>query len=483
MKLNQDLDSMPKDQTYSVFLDSDSSASSNGQFFVPTRSRLIGLAPKGLGTPQVESLFSYLLRLAEAHAVRFVDLIQHVIGPMVYGEHVRKLRFRMCERYRRGISVEEIAAIEELTRLSGLRVLTLGPVKNLQCVHVDYAKKRSWCPICIAEDPEPYERLIWQVKGVTHCPEHGILLENTCVHCGSFQDYSRTRVHLRKCDKCGGDRISQTASSEEPDEAGIWRSQESARFLAWAAAYRPGPKSPFDNFRANIRTFSKIAGGWSPLGRVMGVPSTCFITWKKGLGTPELEKVLSLAWCASVSAADCFARELDAPEVRIREFHPSIRKPRAYKKRRSMPDIDVLLGILDRRIKEHPLEAVVLKTVMEELGVCAKHVISNNAVFRRRFGQHNARIRRLRRRAAVWRLAIEIREVILEAKNAGREAVLSGPRIYGDQTNRFVPGSGPQMFRRMIRLSEGGMPLPDPASRVPADVSAVWELDASKKQF
>ncbi len=118
---------------------------------------------------------------------------------------------------------------------------------------------------------------------------------------------------------------------------------------------------------------------------------------------------------------------------------------------------------------------------MEELGVCAKHVISHNAAFRRRLSQHNARIRSLRRQAVVWRLAIQIREVILEAKNAGRDAVLSGPRIYGYQTNLFVPGSGPQMFRRMIRMADDGMPLSDPACRVPVDVRALWDMDASEK--
>jgi len=41
----------------------------------PSRSQLIGLKPLGEGTAQIESFFSYLLRLADAHAVRLVDLL------------------------------------------------------------------------------------------------------------------------------------------------------------------------------------------------------------------------------------------------------------------------------------------------------------------------------------------------------------------------------------------------------------------------
>ena len=48
---------------------------------LPPRSRLYSLAPMGIGTSQVESLTSYVMRLAEAHAVSPGTLIRQEIFP------------------------------------------------------------------------------------------------------------------------------------------------------------------------------------------------------------------------------------------------------------------------------------------------------------------------------------------------------------------------------------------------------------------
>ena len=49
----------------------------------PPRSRLYSLEPIGIGTPEVESLSSYLNRLAQAHCVTVTTLIAHELLPHV----------------------------------------------------------------------------------------------------------------------------------------------------------------------------------------------------------------------------------------------------------------------------------------------------------------------------------------------------------------------------------------------------------------
>ena len=44
---------------------------------IPPRSRLHSIVPIGIGTPFVESLTGYMIRLAASHAVRVSDLIEH----------------------------------------------------------------------------------------------------------------------------------------------------------------------------------------------------------------------------------------------------------------------------------------------------------------------------------------------------------------------------------------------------------------------
>jgi len=48
---------------------------------IPSRSRLYSLEPVGIGTPETESLTSYVSRLAEAHSVRVHDLVVHKLLP------------------------------------------------------------------------------------------------------------------------------------------------------------------------------------------------------------------------------------------------------------------------------------------------------------------------------------------------------------------------------------------------------------------
>ena len=49
----------------------------------PPRSRLYGLDPIGVDTPMVESLTSYIIRLASAHCVSVGTLVAKEIAPLI----------------------------------------------------------------------------------------------------------------------------------------------------------------------------------------------------------------------------------------------------------------------------------------------------------------------------------------------------------------------------------------------------------------
>ena len=52
----------------------------------PPRTRLYHLAPIGVGTPAVESLTGYLMRLAEAHCVSTGALVSAELLPLLQQE-------------------------------------------------------------------------------------------------------------------------------------------------------------------------------------------------------------------------------------------------------------------------------------------------------------------------------------------------------------------------------------------------------------
>lgn len=43
----------------------------------------------------------------------------------------------------------------------------------------------KYCPYCLREDDVPYHRLEWRLGSSILCRRHGVLLRETCAHCGS----------------------------------------------------------------------------------------------------------------------------------------------------------------------------------------------------------------------------------------------------------------------------------------------------------
>src|ERR1700758_5499419 len=93
---------------------------------LPTRSRLFRLEPIGMGTAEVESLTSYIARLAEAHCVSPRQLLcEEILGkrtthysssPLFSGEHINGIG---------GLAELAVTSLEHLTMQHGLHVMTM----------------------------------------------------------------------------------------------------------------------------------------------------------------------------------------------------------------------------------------------------------------------------------------------------------------------------------------------------------------------
>ena len=52
------------------------------------RSRLYSIPPIGVGTIEIESLSSYISRLAEAHCITVGDIMTHLIAPELEKKYI-----------------------------------------------------------------------------------------------------------------------------------------------------------------------------------------------------------------------------------------------------------------------------------------------------------------------------------------------------------------------------------------------------------
>lgn len=185
---------------------------------IPERSRLHSLKPCGVGTANVESLTSYVARLAATHRVPTGILLGQEVSPLVShpfsldGRNLSQLFFSTffadtgAWNGTGNMASTPIKALSTLTRRHDLKFLTLLtwssvlPARGLlRCI-------KAWCPVCYWEweqlGIEIYEPLLWSLKIVTTCPRHQLLLSCQCPHCGQVLYLLEWQSRPGYCSKC-----------------------------------------------------------------------------------------------------------------------------------------------------------------------------------------------------------------------------------------------------------------------------------------
>jgi hypothetical protein len=192
------------------------------EVYVPPRSRLYGLPPAGLGTPYVESLTSYMVRLAEAHSVTLKTLLVDEImpsrgrAPFMEGKKGNIsisgfLKTNGPAVNGTGVNAENLAnSLEKLTNVKNLHSLTMNRWRNVVASRGLTRHTRAWCPLCLDEmqygGDIVYEPLMWILQIAAVCPYHGERLHTNCPHeaCQKESAPIDLKTKLGYCMHCGG---------------------------------------------------------------------------------------------------------------------------------------------------------------------------------------------------------------------------------------------------------------------------------------
>jgi transcriptional regulator with XRE-family HTH domain len=180
---------------------------------IPPRSTLYNLEPIGLGTPYVESLTSYISRLAECHNLNITTLVSETFIPFVETYHLQKsLMDRSLGTLvndingNSPISFDYVAALENLTTRKDLIYLTMILWTGLFSTTKVIGDHRKWCSICLEEfknnGTNVYEPLIWCIKDIEVCDRHNVKLEDRCSNCGKRLQNLHTNLIVGHCQYC-----------------------------------------------------------------------------------------------------------------------------------------------------------------------------------------------------------------------------------------------------------------------------------------
>jgi ribosomal protein S27E len=179
---------------------------------LPPRTPLLPLPPIGVGKPDVESLTSYLCRLAATYCVSVSDLVRSILA---LSRQSAAHEVKTHDPYTHPNALLGVTPIAQwwvtlLKRLTGVRDLhCLTLVDWSETFHAKglLRRKRAWCSKCFQDwrtvGTKPYDRLAWALQAVTVCARHEAVLTTVCPGCSRESPVFSARMKPGRCSMCG----------------------------------------------------------------------------------------------------------------------------------------------------------------------------------------------------------------------------------------------------------------------------------------
>jgi len=298
---------------------------------IPPRSQLYGLEPIGIGTSSVESLTSYVGRLAAAHSLKVGDLSGRILSQssdpkdcIIPPEARAAMRgghgFRVSSYTINGVTDRArkwVQALECATCRRDLRYLTLLPFRQALPDHL-FHRYRTWCSICFERwrlsGQIVYEPLLWGIKTSFHCPTHLQQLSNTCPCCGRTMSPLSVLFQPGFCGHCGSwlgtlnPKTDESQVSPSTDDQ-RWTLIQVESLLAMLPVV--DPTAARESLRRNLATYLEEIANGNVLAftEYIMCPGGMLRNWLSGKELPRIEKLLRIARSLNVPVPSFFTAE------------------------------------------------------------------------------------------------------------------------------------------------------------------------------
>jgi hypothetical protein len=303
-----------------------------------TRSILYNIEPIGLGTGQVESLSSYLIRVAYEHNITVGHLFNKMVFPHMNKNYLERSSNYGGNRFYEGAktingymenAIELVGILEKLTSRNDLSNLTLLKLKKFISLRNLLKDSLAWCPDCIENwisgKKVIYYPLIWLLKPIKICKEHNRFLIDRCHVCNRTVDILRRQMIPGYCPNCYSilsidnerRRINQT---EMNWEIFVYENMEDLLMINPKQIDAQGFKRTFikklnfineEYFKNSIVSFS----------RYLNTPKSTLRCWLNGINFPSLDNVLKVCFKLNKNILDLLlkSKKLDANIFQIND--------------------------------------------------------------------------------------------------------------------------------------------------------------------
>jgi hypothetical protein len=283
-------------------------------------SRLYHLEPIGVGSPMVESLTSYITRLAEAHSVHPQALITNELVPLLNSSYFRKegtLYQRIATFWKDSACLNGSAAtasdwvqvLEQLTLIGELPFLTMLTWKDVLLPGKLLRLTRAWCPACYQEwqvnGQIVYEPLRWAIAAINSCQKHLLRLQQCCPYpdCKQTSPWLTRRARSGYCGKCNrwlGSSFSADGIKEAMFEGREWEWFQWVEKVVGELLCAPPnllqlPQK--SRFSTNLREIYEAQGSnINSLARQLQVDWKTVHQWLQGQRVPFLETLIQIGF-------------------------------------------------------------------------------------------------------------------------------------------------------------------------------------------
>ncbi len=420
---------------------------------IPPRSRLYNLTPLGLNSPLVESLTSYICRLAYEHHVEVGTLIQYSIAPVLGKRYIADDKSRSISSFLRHASPingngtmasDWVSVLGALTLRPDLTFLTLLVGADALSQRDLLQPVRQWCPRCYDawrhQGTIIYEPLLWSINGITVCPKHSQQLERRCPHCSASLPWLTWRSRPGCCSECGkwlgkADGQSQVAEKERyiAETVGDFIAQLPQLPLAIP---REGLIQSLRDLIATI-TDGNIAG----FARSIGQPKTSLWELVQGYFPPSLAFLLQLCYQFRLSLLQFLlgVKQIvpgESPVAQEQARKRDVRRPFDREKaQRALED-----ALADRQSAPLSMREVAqqlglpVRTIETHFPVACREISRRYAAYRKQQGQ--LRKTRLRQRITEAARIVLVRGEKLTYQRVG--SVIGEPGCFREYEARLV---------------------------------------------
>lgn len=304
------------------------SAPSRFDASLPPRSRLFALPPLAPQPSAVESLTSYLMRLAEAHCVPLGTLLVSAVAPLLSQSSLAAGSSKNMSSFLRAAfllnnhgesTADWVQTLTTLTLRSDLARLTMLPweqvISSRQLVH----QCRRWCPLCYQawhEQGQPlYEPLLWTINGVQACPVHCCPLEETCPVCQQRSFWLAWYAHPGYCFLCQA-WLGRSASLQalEVEFLAIQQAELIRALLARTPKNTSVSQAPFIA-ALNSLVGQVSQGNRAAFARLIELPKTSLWELATGRFPPSLSVLLRLCQRFQISLVELLLENAEGRDV------------------------------------------------------------------------------------------------------------------------------------------------------------------------